>query len=55
MLALATFFPTADNVGQEGFDLLGVNIKITLLIYIHKFYFFMFIKYETNESITGEI
>lgn len=26
MLALATFFPTADNDGQEGFDLVGVSI-----------------------------
>lgn len=27
MLALATFFPTADNVSQEGFDLFGVCIE----------------------------
>lgn len=27
MLALATFFPTADNVGQEGFDFFGVIDK----------------------------
>lgn len=26
MLALATFFPTADNVGEEGFDIFGVCI-----------------------------
>jgi len=25
MLALATFFPTADNVGEEGFDVFGVR------------------------------
>jgi len=24
MLALATFFPTADNMGEEGFDIFGV-------------------------------
>ena len=24
MLALATFFPTADSIGTKGFDLLGV-------------------------------
>ncbi|KAK0080041.1 hypothetical protein PV326_008407 [Microctonus aethiopoides] len=28
MLALATFFPTADNVGQEGFDFFGVIDKL---------------------------
>jgi len=27
MLALATFFPTADNVGEEGFDLFGVRYQ----------------------------
>lgn len=27
MLALATFFPTADNVGEGGFDLVGVRIS----------------------------
>lgn len=32
MLALATFFPTADNVGGEGFDLIGVRIYIFNLI-----------------------
>jgi len=26
MLALATFFPTADNVGEEGFDVFGVCV-----------------------------
>lgn len=28
MLALATFFPTADNVGEEGFDVFGVGYQI---------------------------
>jgi len=28
MLALATFFPTADNVGEEGFDVFGVCYRI---------------------------
>lgn len=28
MLALATFFPTADNIGGEGYDLIGVCIYI---------------------------
>lgn len=30
MLALATFFPTADNVGEEGFDVFGVRIISSL-------------------------
>lgn len=34
MLALATFFPTADSVGEEGFDLFGVRIKIIKLLSI---------------------
>lgn len=37
MLALATFFPTADNVGGEGFDLIGVCIYI----YIHMYIYFL--------------
>lgn len=38
MLALATFFPTADNVGEEGFDIFGVRIflkKTNLLSLFH--------------------
>lgn len=37
MLALATFFPTADNVGQEGFDVFGVCIYIHIfdIIFYH--------------------
>lgn len=42
MLALATFFPTADNVGGEGFDLIGVCIYIfffnLILIYMYLIY-----------------
>ncbi|KAK0076460.1 hypothetical protein PV325_005334 [Microctonus aethiopoides] len=30
MLALATFFPTADNVGQEGFDFFGEFLKYSI-------------------------
>lgn len=30
MLALATFFPTADNVGQEGFDVFGEFLKSSI-------------------------
>ncbi|KAK1126428.1 hypothetical protein K0M31_005066 [Melipona bicolor] len=30
MLALATFFPTADNVGGEGFDLIGEFLKSSI-------------------------
>ncbi|XP_057325896.1 BOS complex subunit TMEM147 [Microplitis mediator] len=30
MLALATFFPTADNVSQEGFDLFGEFLKYSI-------------------------
>lgn len=30
MLALATFFPTADNVGEEGFDVFGVCVISSL-------------------------
>ncbi|XP_012270511.1 transmembrane protein 147 [Orussus abietinus] len=30
MLALATFFPTADNVGQEGFDIFGEFLKSSI-------------------------
>ncbi|XP_043784929.1 transmembrane protein 147 [Apis laboriosa] len=30
MLALATFFPTADNIGGEGFDLIGEFLKSSI-------------------------
>ncbi|XP_034950584.1 transmembrane protein 147 [Chelonus insularis] len=30
MLALATFFPTSDNTGQEGFDILGEFLKYSI-------------------------
>jgi hypothetical protein len=42
MLALATFFPTADNIGEEGFDVFGVCItrffSLQMLIFYYLFY-----------------
>lgn len=38
MLALATFFPTADNIGEEGFDVFGVCI---IRFPLHKHLYFI--------------